>query len=451
MRRDSLAELIDWARGVRCEELPAPVRAASKRYLVNTLAAMLGGSNAPGAIEVVRQVRHWGGRPESTVAVHGFKAPAPLAAFANGVMAHALDYDDTQLGTGFHPNVSLVPALLAVAETRPVAGPAFLAAHVAALEIACRLTLAATNRQKHPWLTTTLFGVFGAAIGASLMLGAGEAALRQAFGIVYSSAGGNRQGLLDGTLIQRVQPGLCAQAGVQAAQLAAQGVTGAQDVLEGRYGLYPSYYGKDYDLEELTRGLGRDYRMLDLALKPYPCCSYSQEPIEAALGLAAERGFDAANVEEAVVSVASQHAAGLVDHPYGPRSCAQVDGQFSMQYVIAAALTRKRLGLADFQEAALRDPEVAGYSRRVRVAVDPGRPGNVELKLKDGKRVSKQVALARGFPQRPFGAGDLAAKLAECGALAAVPRTSRQLAALGETIATLDRAARAGSLAECLA
>jgi 2-methylcitrate dehydratase PrpD len=449
---DPLASVLEWAHGVRYEDLPASAVEASKAYLTNTAAAILGGSAAPGAVEAVRQVREWGGAPQSTVAVHGFKTSAPLAAFANGVMAHALDYDDTQVGTGFHPNVSLVPALLAASELAAGAsGRDLVRAHVVALEVACRMTLAAKNRAAHPWLTTTLFGVFGAAVGASLMLGNGQAALRQAFGIVYSSAGGNRQGLLDGTLIQRVQPGLCAQAGVQAAQLAAQGVTGAQDVLEGRYGLYPSYYGKDYDLKELTRGLGRDYRMLDLALKPFPCCSYSQEPIEAALGLAAERGFDPESVEEAVVSVASQHAAGLVDHPYAPRSCAQVDALFSMQYVIAAALTRKRLGLADFQEAALRDPGVAGYSRRVRVAVDPERPGNVELRLKGGGRLSKRVALARGFPQRPFSASDLSAKLGECGALAAAPRTREQLAALSETIAALERVAKAGRLAECLA
>lgn len=449
---DRLSGVLAWAGRARYEELPTAVIDAAKTYLTNTAAAMLGGSAAPGAIEVVRQVREWGGAPQGTVAVHGLKTSAPLAAFANGVMAHALDYDDTQVGTGFHPNVSIVPSLLAASELAGAAkGRDFILAYVVALEIACRMTLAAKNRAAHPWLTTTLFGVFGAALAAGLLLRLAPGALRQAFGIAYSSAGGNRQGLLDGTLIQRVQPGLCAQAGMAAAQLAAQGVTGALDVLEGRYGLYPSYYGKDCDLEELTRDLGREYRMLDLALKPYPCCSYSQEPIEAALGLAASDEFDAARVEEVVVSVASQHAAGLVDRPYAPRSCPQVDAQFSMQYVIGAALTRRRLGLADFQDTALRDPEVARFSNRVRVVVDAARAGNVEIRLADGAWAAKQVAIARGFPQRPFSRGELAAKLAECAGLAAVPRTAEQIAALSETIATLEHVPQAGRLAQCLA
>src|SRR5688572_13887048 len=208
-RSDPLGRLVAWIAATRYEDLPAEAINASKTYLLNTAAAMLAGSSAPGAPEVVAQVREWGGRPESTVVVHGFKAPAPLAALANGVMAHAMDFDDTQVGTGLHANVSIVPALIAAAETAPtVSGRDVLLAHVLGLELACRMTLAATNRASHPWLTTTLFGVFGAAAAAGKILGLDEARLRHAVGIVYSSAGGNRQGLLDGTLIQRVQPGI---------------------------------------------------------------------------------------------------------------------------------------------------------------------------------------------------------------------------------------------------
>jgi 2-methylcitrate dehydratase PrpD len=444
VREDPLAELISWAGSLRCEELPAPVRAASKAYLVNTLAAMFGGSAAPGAVEAVRQVRHWSGRAESSVAIHGFKAPAPLAAFANGVMAHALDYDDTQVGTGFHPNVSLVPALLAAAEaaghaSRTVNGSAFLAAYVAGLEIGCRMTLAATNRARHPWLTTTLFGVFGATVGAGLAQGLDEAQLRHALGIAYSSAGGNRQGLLDGAMIQRVQPGLSAQAAVAAAAFAAQGVTGAHDVLEGRYGLYPSHYGTDYDPRQLLDGLGHEFRMLDLALKPYPCCSYSQEPIEAASELAGEPGFDAGEVREIVVSVASAHAAGLVDHVYAPRSCAQVDAQFSMQYVIGATAVRGGLGLKDFQEAALRDPAVIDYARRVRVEVDPQKEGSVEFRMRDGSTRARRVTTARGHPSRPFGERELLGKLAECAALAATPLPAPRARVLYDMVMGLEK------------
>jgi 2-methylcitrate dehydratase PrpD len=363
-----------------------------------------------------------------------------------------MDYDDTQVGTGLHPNVSVIPALLAVSEiSTQASGRTLLLAHILALEVSCRMTLAATNRGGHPWLTTTLFGVFGAAVAAGKVLGLEEPLLRHAVGIVYSSASGNRQGLLDGTLIQRVQPGFCAQAAVAAVVLARQGITGAHDVLEGRYGLYPSYYGNDYEPGRLTHGLGSDFEMLDLALKPYPCCSYSQEPIEATLELVREHRFDADDVAEVVVFVASRHAAGLVDRPFEPRSCPQVDAQFSIQYVIAATIHRKALGVADFQDEALRDPAVLVLSRRVRVQIDAESEGCVKLRLNDGRVLSRRVTIARGHPRRPFSGRDLLEKLAECGQYAAVPRTAGQVAELSRAIEGAEYLERGADVAALLA
>lgn len=449
MKPDPLGDLLSWCATTRYEDLPPAVVEASKVYLANTMAAILAGAGAPGAPEAARQAKEWGGKPESTVAVHGFKVPAPLAAFANGVMAHAMDFDDTQVGTGFHPNVSVVPAMLAMAETAPDAsGKDIIVAHVAALEIACRMVLAATNRAKHPWLTTTLFGVFGATTAAAKAIRLPEALMRQAFGIVYSSASGNRQGLLDGTLIQRVQPGFCAQAAVGAVALARQGITGAQDVLEGRYGLYPSYYGEDYAPEELTRELGREFRMLDLALKPYPCCSYAQEPLDATLDLVRRHGVEAGSVESVTAWVVTKHAAGLVDHPYTPRSCPQVDAQFSMQYLLGTAILRKKLGIAEFQPAALADKETIALSRSVRVEVDPAREGQVEIRLKDGRVLSQRVPVARGHPKRPFSALELEAKLRECAGLAGWDAS--QVLALQGGIARLEQLPHAADFVKLL-
>ncbi len=449
---DPLGEWLEWTEGVRFEDLPTPVIDAAKRYLVNTSAAMLAGSGAPGAPEIVRQVREWGGSAESTVAVHGLKVPAPLAALANGVMAHAMDYDDTQAGTGLHANVVVVPAVLAAAEAAPKAtGRELLVAHVIGLELACRMTLAATNRGAHPWLTTTLFGIFGATLAAAKIAGLLAPHVRHALGIAYSSAAGNRQGLLDGTLIQRIQPGLCAQAAVSAVAFARNGATGAHNILEGRYGLYPTHYGTDYDPGELTQGLGRDFRMLDIALKAFPCCSYSQEPLDATLDLVREQGIRAAEIEAITVTVATKHAAGLVDHPYTPRTSPQVDAQFSMQYVIASAVCRKAFGAADLQEAALHDPAVIEFSKCVHVAVDAQNEGNVAVRMRDGRTLEKRVVFSRGHPKRPLTAAELRAKLAECARLAVVPRSAEKVAALERCIGMLDTSTRAADLAALLA
>ena len=313
------------------------------------------------------------------------------------------------------------------------------------------MTLAATNRGGHPWLTTTLFGIFGATLAAGKVLGLDASRLRHALGIAYSLSAGNRQGLLDGTLIQRVQPGLCAQAAVSAVAFAGQGVTGAHDILAGRYGLYPSHYGADYEPAALIQGLGNDFRMLDIALKPFPCCSYSQEPLDAMLELMREQPIAPQSVDSITVCVATKHAAGLVDHPYSPRSCPQVDAQFSMQYVIASAVCRNAFGAAELQETALHEPAVIRFSEKVRVAVDPQREGHVSVRLSDGRVLEKRVELARGHPRRPCSGAELRGKLEECARQAVVPRSPEQVAALVRAIDELERGARAADLAALLA
>lgn len=448
---DPLGQWLDWAAAAKFGDLPPDAVAAAKTTLVNTCAAMLAGSTAPGAPQIVKQVREWGGIAHSTVVAHGFKAPAPMAALANGVMAHAMDFDDTQAGTGLHASVVVVPALLAVSETMPRAtGDDFLLAQVLGLELACRMTLAATNRGGHPWLTTTLFGIFGATLAAGKLAGLDRNRLRHALGIAYSSAAGNRQGLLDGTLIQRVQPGLCAQAAVSAAAFARQGVTGAIDLLGGRYGLYPTHYGNDYDPGALTKDLGRDFRMRDIALKAFPCCSYAQEPLDAMLELV-NAGLRPEQVESILVSVATKHAAGLVDHPFTPRTCPQVDAQFSMQYVVASMVCRKAFGIADLQDAALRDAPVLDFSRRVAVRVDADREGQVEVRLRDGRVLEKRVELSRGHPRRPMSGEELMAKAVDCARHAQVPRSEVQVRELVRAIDCMEKDAQVADLAALLA
>src|SRR5262249_48252803 len=139
------------------------------------------------------------------------------------------------------------------------------------------------------------------------------------------------------------------------------------------------------------------------------------------------------------------------DHPYEPRSCAQVDAQFSMQYVIAAAVCRGALGVGDFQDEALRDPAVQEVSKRVRVHVDPAREGTVEMRVKGGGALSRSVPIARGHPKRPFSERELLEKLRACGEHAAAPRTTVQANALAYAISNLDRQGSGATLAALLA
>jgi 2-methylcitrate dehydratase PrpD len=411
-----------FASTLRPEALPDDVREKAKTLLLDTLATMVGGSGAPGVAQVLAQLQEWGGTAQSTIAVFGGKLPAPAAAMINAVMAHALDFDDTYDETGLHANVCVVPALLAVAEAKGhVSGAELVAAHAVGLEISSRLALAAGSRIAPGWLPTTLFGCFGATAAAGRIMGLSQEQLKHALGIVYNSAGGNRQGLLDGALTKRIQPALYAQAAVTAAALAKRGVTGPDRAFDGKYGLFPLFVQEGYDLATLTGDLGDRFAFLGIGIKPYPCCRGNHPSIDAALELAGGHSIDPSDIRAVTVYLANQGVADLVGQPFQLRRNPQVDAQFSVRYTVAAALSRGRLGLADFDESRIRDDRVTALANRIEVMVDPDRHGTVHLLLCNGETLSARSEHASGHPMKPLTRDALFGKLADCVERAAWP------------------------------
>ena len=265
--------------------LPDSAVHATRRDILDTLGAALGGSVAPGVAELARVVRHWGGREESSLWLLGGRVPAPQAALVNATMGHALDFDDAFDRAGnIHPGISALAASFAVAERcGGMAGRDVVLAITLGLDVACRVALAATVDRG--WHRTAAMGIFGATAAAGKLLGLSVEQMVHAFGIAYSQAAGNRQCIVDGALTKRLQAGQAASSGVFAAVLAREGFTGAQQVFAGRYGFFPMYQPEGYDLTELTAGLGTVFRGEELSFKPYPCGRRVHATLDVALEL----------------------------------------------------------------------------------------------------------------------------------------------------------------------
>ncbi len=106
------------------EALPEATRSAARRALFDGLGVMLGASALQEVAPFVTLARTGvGAAGQASVLGHGFRTGAALAALANGAMAHALDFEDAFDAAPCHPNASLLPAVLAVAEAHgPVSG-----------------------------------------------------------------------------------------------------------------------------------------------------------------------------------------------------------------------------------------------------------------------------------------------------------------------------------------
>ncbi len=414
-----------FAASLTADQLPAEVLAATRLNLRDTLACATAGLSAPGVGEVLDLVRSWGGAPQAGIWCTGERVPAPHAAWVNGVMAHARDYDDTHDAAVLHAGVSVIPAALAAAELRGGCSGAELVAGIAVgLELVCRLGLATRiGIIESGFIYSSLFGYFGATAAAARVMGLDAAAMQNAIGIAYSQAAGTHQVTRDAALTKRMQPGLAARAAILAVELARRNVRGAQAIFEGVDGLFPTYLRGRYDPAVLRDGLGTHYHFVGLSYKPYPCCRFDHTAIDAALAIRAQPGFDARLVRRIRVGVSNQAYEAVCTPPEirrAPRSIVQA--QFSIPYTVGCALVHGQALLSHFTDAALRDPAVlalAGITEcraDAEIERDFGRsisPTHIVVDAENGV-FEARVDIPRGHPDRPMTTADFELKLRDC-------------------------------------
>ncbi len=366
------------------------------------------------------------------------------AVLANATLAHGLDFDDTREDAIVHTGCVAVTSALAVGEAVGATARQALEALIAAVEVMCRVGLAVPGafhaRHFHP---TAITGSFAAAAAAGRLYGLSEDALARAFGICGSQASGIIEYLADGSWTKRLHAGWAAHGGVVAALLARAGFTGPETVLEGTHGLYAAFAG-GHDparLRALLDGLGREWELGQLTLKPYPCGSIAQPYMDCARRLRARHDLRPDDIR----AVRCRTAAGPVPRLWEPLAAKHAPpngyaAKFSLPYLVATVLVRGRAGLAEFTDDAVRDKVVLRLAERVTYELDPAIDyprqfvGDVEVTLVDGRVLRERQDRPRGGPDAPLTREEIEAKFRGNAALALPPdgveRVIRAVAAL---------------------
>lgn len=431
--------LADFAVDCRDKDLPdmigGDVLGRVLDVLGNSLAAYAD-PDADAAPAVLRAVRRWGGSPEATAVGGGDRLPAPAAALVNGTLAHSLDFDDTHLPSVLHPSASVVPAALAAAEATGADGRALIGAVAAGIEVCTRLGMASYlpearnslffERGQH---ATSICGTLGAAVAAGLLYGLDADGVAHAVGIAASMGSGVLEANRTGGTVKRAHCGWAAHAGVSAAVLAAEGLTGPPTVLEGRFGFFAAWLDGRYDEEALLSGLGERWELARTVYKPYPANHFTHPAVDCALALRA-RGLDPADIKSVELGVAAPVLRTIAE-PYAdkvrPRSA--YHAKFSGPYVVASALLGGGglgLGLDDF--AALR-PDRLALAARVGCVADEHASAVfptafaavLRVRLRDGTALEHRVDSSRGGPEHPLSAAELALKFRDNAGLALSP------------------------------
>jgi 2-methylcitrate dehydratase PrpD len=276
------------------------------------------------------------------------------------------------------------------------------------------------------WHYTTLHGNFSATAVAGKLLGLEVNKMINAYGLAYHQAGGNLQGLIDGTLAKRLGPGFSVRNGITAVQMAVVGLTGPRNSLSGKHGLFNVYHHGDYEPRTLVDRLGEKYEVLNLSYKPYPCCRENHLSIDAALQLKSEFDIKSDNIKEIIVHMSREGMVAvfspLIDKQ-NPKNV--VDAQFSTPWTVAWALVYGSVGIEAFTPEAIHDEKVLALSRKVHPVPDDSlaqlgvSPTVVNIITKTGETHTQKVETAYGSPGNPMSMQDMANKMIDCVANAA--------------------------------
>lgn len=442
----SVAEtLAAFAVGLAPEAVPAPVRRRAADLLLDFLAVAGRGSRAVSSAKVRRAARALSGPGPATVIGAAARLEPQAAALANGAAAHATEMDDVTEASSLHPGAVVFPTALAMAEAVRAAPREFLTAAIVGYEVMGRLGEAVNVRAHyargfHP---TATCGAFAAAAVAARLLGLDAERTAAALGIAGSLAAGSMQYLEDGALVKRLHPGLAAHAGIVAARLAAEGLTGPRRIVEGEAGFLAAY-SSGGDPIRAVAGLGQEWQTLAVAIKPHACCRLNHAAVDALLAIVREQGLSPRDVAGVTAWIPTS-SVPVVGEPRAVKQAPRnmVDAQFSAPWALALALRHGRASVAEFTEAALGDAETRRLAALVEVVGDdaldtafPARwPARVAVRARDGRAWEVEVRDPKGSPRNPLTAEELHGKVDDLLDGLVEPGERRMLAA---AVAALD-------------
>jgi 2-methylcitrate dehydratase PrpD len=323
-----------------------------------------------------------------------------------------------------------------------------LRGYVVGTELMCRLALVApTAIHRAGFHPTAVIGALGAAAGVGTALRLSQPQLTSSLGIAGSMASGIIEYLAEGTWTKRLHAGWAAQAGLRAALLGREGFLGPRTVLEGEHGFFRAFGVPEIapDFRFVTDRLGEEWRMAQIAFKPYACGTMLHPFIDCAIRLARE-GVAASDVREAVCRVGE----GTVHRLWEPLAekrtpTTSYSAKFSGPFAVALGLVEQAAGLEQFTEAKVRDPGLLQLAARVRYEIDPDNEyprnytGDVRVVLPDGSVRAAHQPYLRGGVREPLGRAEIEAKFrANCAYGGWPERATRRLEAWCERLFEQD-------------
>ena len=393
--------------------LPDEVVARTKQHILDTFAAMISGSELHPGSTAIQFARAYGGKEVATVVASNFSCGPIEAALANGMLAHADETDDSHSPSQSHPGCAVVPAALAAGERFGISGAHFLRAVALGYDIGPRFTVTLGGQRfeaESHWSTHSISPLFGAAAAASCAASLNAQQMRWMLGYTAQQSSGLGAWSRDTEHVQKafLFGGMTARSGVTSALLVQAGWTGVDDILSGKDNFFAAY-NPHADPAGLIDKLGERYEVVRTNIKKWPVGSPIQAALDAMEILRKQKPFDAPQVKQVSVQLATDEAA-IVNNREIPDIC--------VQHMVAVMLLDKMVTFVSAHDKGrLKDPATLRERAKVQLIPDqelerlmPLRVAIVNITLADGSRLTQRVDNVRGTPENPMTGDEVVTK-----------------------------------------
>ena len=415
MEKSAVRKLAEWVSQMSWEKFPKEVQEAASLRILDLVSAGLGAANDPLIEQVISSYKNRFQPGPCSVWGREEKFPPEIAAKINAMLAHTLELDDVHPASKTHGSASIIPAAWAMAEYLGKSGTDFLTAVICGYEVTARIGMAlgVTAHRKKGWHATSTCGIFGCAAAGAKLLGLEADQTAWALGMAGTQSSGLWAFLGDGASCKALHTGHCAACGLDAAFLAAAGMTGPEHILEAEDGGLLKAMSDSYDLSKATAGLGEVWEILNMDVKPYPCCRSAHCIIDACFQIREK-------MEAQGLGISDIQKINVATYQVGYQQCAvskgclepasPMDAKFSSPYGAAAALIYGKVTGDEFQPEVMADLSLKDLIKKITVKPDeaftsqyPAHWGcKVTAEFEDESRIEATVQDPSGSAKNPL-------------------------------------------------
>lgn len=422
-------------------DFPINVVEKAKRCILDSLGCALGGYASEVGNRVANTMASLGGRRDSTILGKGVRVAFPNAAMANTYLANILDYDDTYTS---HPGCTAIPPAIGGGEMISASGKDVLTAVVAGYEVYSRIAQAihyepaTIDKVSGPTRQT-----FAAVTSASKVLSLNLEQVLDALGIAGSTAPVQSNSKTGGS--EEIPPTMkvgfyqCSYVGATAALLAQSGITGPHNILDGDTGFWRMIGADNCDFEKMSHGLGEEYRILNVAFKPYSCCRWFHASLDAALEITKENHIELSSIQSINVKTIGGKSDQVLWYMKNPDPENIVAAEFSLPYSMAVALHGIKPGPEWYAATTMKDTRILNLAAKITCTFESKSeqdrndyhkwPTTVEIVTNHGT-FSKKVKYPKGSPQNMLTSEELDSKFMRLAQSAIGEEAARQIRTL---------------------